>query len=292
MRVTYQVHLAYIDLLITPCAPSTSTSADAKTASPKPSKDTQKDTLAALRAIQIFSSIGSTNSHESIVLLASVIKLRLLVSRGMWADVEQALNDCEAFLGISFPETSVKEAPSSPSALPEKALQSVNTNIPSPLSKPPKTSPVPQTKYKRFAPGFEASMAVHTLIIGVVFHTFVGSEKDTAPRLNHLHFLLDSGALNPQNSSSTAPASSFQPGVVDVPLGEHEPLKLKTTHPNVLFPLAFLTSAIAKRDPVGRKPKRKIFAVEGVSAIERIQRKEREGNFTPPSSPSLCLHTL
>ncbi|KAF9050531.1 hypothetical protein BJ165DRAFT_1320491, partial [Panaeolus papilionaceus] len=32
---------------------------------------------------------------------------------------------------------------------------------------------------------------------------------------------------------------------------------------------AFLINSISKRDPVGRKPKRKLFAGEGVSALER-----------------------
>lgn len=40
------------------------------------------------------------------------------------------------------------------------------------------------------------------------------------------------------------------------------------THPRILFLLAFLISSVSKRDAVGRKPKRKVFAVEGLAAWE------------------------
>ena len=46
------------------------------------------------------------------------------------------------------------------------------------------------------------------------------------------------------------------------------------THPRVLYLLAFLVSSVSKRNPVGRKPKRKVFAMEGLSIAERELRKE------------------
>jgi len=45
-------------------------------------------------------------------------------------------------------------------------------------------------------------------------------------------------------------------------------------HPCVLYSLAFLVSSVAKRDPVGRKPKRKVFAMEGLVLWEKDSRKE------------------
>jgi hypothetical protein len=42
----------------------------------------------------------------------------------------------------------------------------------------------------------------------------------------------------------------------------------------VLYSLAFLVSSVAKRDPVGRKPKRKVFAMEGLVSWEKDLRKE------------------
>lgn len=46
------------------------------------------------------------------------------------------------------------------------------------------------------------------------------------------------------------------------------PLVIETTHPRVLFLLAFLVSSTAKRDAVGRRPKRKVFATEGLATWE------------------------
>lgn len=49
-------------------------------------------------------------------------------------------------------------------------------------------------------------------------------------------------------------------------LGPTEPpLVIQTTHPRVLYELAFLVSSTSKRDLVGRKPRRKIFAEEGLA---------------------------
>jgi len=47
------------------------------------------------------------------------------------------------------------------------------------------------------------------------------------------------------------------------------PLALQTTHPRVLFFLGFLTTCIAKRDAMGRKPRRKLFATEGLAMFEK-----------------------
>lgn len=46
------------------------------------------------------------------------------------------------------------------------------------------------------------------------------------------------------------------------------------TQPRVLMILAFLITSVAKRDPVGRKPKRKVFAMEGLMVVEKELKKE------------------
>lgn len=46
------------------------------------------------------------------------------------------------------------------------------------------------------------------------------------------------------------------------------------THPRALYLLAFLVSSVSKRNPVGRKPKRKVFATEGLAIAERELKKE------------------
>lgn len=47
-------------------------------------------------------------------------------------------------------------------------------------------------------------------------------------------------------------------------LSSGPPLIVQVTHPRILFLLTFLVSSAAKRDAVGRRPKRKVFASEGL----------------------------
>ncbi|KAB5588964.1 hypothetical protein CTheo_7598 [Ceratobasidium theobromae] len=45
-----------------------------------------------------------------------------------------------------------------------------------------------------------------------------------------------------------------------------DPLLIKSTYPRVVFALAFLVSSIVRRDVVGQKPWRAVFAIEGLRA--------------------------
>lgn len=45
---------------------------------------------------------------------------------------------------------------------------------------------------------------------------------------------------------------------------------IQSTHPRVLFELAFLVSSVSKRDLVGRKPRRKLFAEEGLKISDAV----------------------
>ena len=57
---------------------------------------------------------------------------------------------------------------------------------------------------------------------------------------------------------------------------------VQVTHPRILFLLAFLVSSTAKRDAVGRKPKRKVFANEGLAAFDKK-------NVPPPLIRMYCF---
>ncbi len=58
------------------------------------------------------------------------------------------------------------------------------------------------------------------------------------------------------------------------PLAGERALYVQMTHPRALYLLAFLISSVSKRNPVGRKPKRKVFATEGLTIAERELKKE------------------
>ncbi|KAI6138497.1 hypothetical protein BKA82DRAFT_4236410 [Pisolithus tinctorius] len=83
-----------------------------------------------------------------------------------------------------------------------------------------------------------AALTVHTLMLGIVYHTHGGP---------------------------VAPVGGVgSDGLVEVPLSPCPPIHLRVSHPRVIFLLTFLISAVAKRDPVGRRPKKKVFAESGI----------------------------
>ena len=104
------------------------------------------------------------------VLLTHVLRLRILVDAAMWDNVEDSLSLAESALGLIY-----EDAPPPSSSKEERGGEKENCIV--------------------FENAFEASMAVHTLILGVVYYTHVGQASKASPRLSHLHGLLDSDIL-------------------------------------------------------------------------------------------------
>ncbi|KAL0069513.1 hypothetical protein AAF712_003548 [Marasmius tenuissimus] len=234
-------------------------------------------------------NLAVKSSHTQVDLLTRVLRLRLLVSAGQWDQVEEALTSAEEYLGIDYPNEKLQ--PNTPSRL---ALRVADLNTPQRTATSPSTlkpcdgsgqSPSTPTAFggpeatntaphKTFSDPFSTSMAVHTLIIGVVFYTYVGRAVDSSTRLSHLHSILDSGVLKfPAEENYRSPAS----GIIEVPFPKQKnpiPMYIQVTHPRILYVLAYLVSAVAKKDPVGRKPKRKIFSTQGLATWEKEVKKE------------------
>ncbi|KAJ3761926.1 hypothetical protein EV360DRAFT_36798 [Lentinula raphanica] len=252
-HIIYTAHLKYISHLIspidTPNRPHTSTCNGSPA---KPSQDVRQ----IMTALQTMQSLAAKQEHEGVILLARVLRLRQLVSFGLWNQVEDALAEAEQALGLEFPDQQDPSASQPAGQSPRKGLRNGSGQT------------APASKSKTFDSHFERSMAMHTLIIGVVFYTYVGRLSNASQRLSHLHTLLDAGALRFDKNNAAC-------GIVLIPLSEcSPPLYVQTTHPRVLYVLAFLVSCVAKKDPVGRRPKRKIFAIEGLSTWERELKKE------------------
>ncbi|KAH7924786.1 hypothetical protein BV22DRAFT_1034747 [Leucogyrophana mollusca] len=246
-QIVYSAHLALISQLTTP-PPSSSPTPNLQST---PQAQIQ-DIHAALDAVSALQELGVKNSHPHVVLLTHVLRLRICVAAGMWDRVQDALNTCELVLGLSY-------APSGQSTNPSQQPQHQSQSTQSSVDVGPKA---PQ-EFISFEDPFEVSMALHVLIIGVTFYTHAGRHAEASPRLSHLHALLDSGALE-----------KFPHGIVEITFPTGPPLALHSTHPRVLYLLTFLVSSIAKRDPVGRKPKRKMFATEGLAVWEREVARE------------------
>ncbi|KAH9830402.1 uncharacterized protein C8Q71DRAFT_785481 [Rhodofomes roseus] len=228
----YSVHLAYINLLVSPSSTRTPNSSSAPSSPPAPSP---QDVHAALSAAEDMAGVANSKGHKGVVLLSHVLRLRILVAANMWADVPEALQVAEKVLGLSYQ--------------------------PSDTPKPRK--PGGQDEFISFEDSFEGAMVIHLLIIAVVFYTHIGKAAEASPRLSHLHALMDSGVLD-----------KFPDGTVEIRMPKSAPVVLQVTHPRILFLLTFLASATSKRDPVGRKPKRKVFAQAGLDAWDTVHDSE------------------
>ncbi|KAF9040454.1 hypothetical protein BDZ89DRAFT_347994 [Hymenopellis radicata] len=236
----YSAHLTLISVLSTPTDPTKGLTA--------------KDTQAALSAIQAFVSHAENAQHHGVKLFGLLIRLRLLISSGLWDRVGDALTLAEEALGFDFTDSG-KGTDKSILVPISNAPQQTSENS---TSSPSKTLPT----LPHFPDKLSEVMAIHILIVGVVFYTYVGNAASTAPRLTQLHMLMDSGSWKDTES-----------GVVEIIFHSSPPLHIQTTHPRILLILAYLVSAIAKKDPVGRKPKRKLFANEGLTMWEKEMRK-------------------
>ncbi|KAF9236547.1 hypothetical protein BU15DRAFT_49857 [Melanogaster broomeanus] len=275
--IVYVAHLA----LITQLTSTPATSRDTSTFAPE-----LQATLSAITALSMF---AAQNRHPAIEDLAAVLRVSVLVMAEMWDLVGDALGAAERALCLAFNNGQGVEHPKgqesheakqpTPEALmrsyardvhnsasTQSQLQSNATaphldNIPE-ASSPKDASPTQRPKAND---ALTLSLTAHVLILGTMYHTHTGCARSVEPRLASLHTLMDSGTLVGGPNAD---------GLVEIPLPGHGSVPLRTTHPRILFLLTFLLSAVAKRDPVGRRPKKRVFAKCGVTQC-------REGREVP-----------
>ncbi|KAF8912002.1 hypothetical protein CPB84DRAFT_1812174 [Gymnopilus junonius] len=191
--------------------------------------------LRSLSAIREFHELALRNNHYEVALFSMVLELLDLVRHGIWNRVKESLINAERACHLAPELVEVPKAPSP--AAPSVVLG--KTNI-------------------------EKVLIVHILLIGAVYYTYVGEANKCQLRIKRLHDMLDGGALDAFASS----------GLVEIDLPDLAPLVVQVTHPRIIFALGFLVSSASKRDPVGRKPKRKLFASEGILVVDRELRKD------------------
>jgi len=71
---------------------------------------------------------------------------------------------------------------------------------------------------------------------------------------------------------------------IDFPTGP--PIYLEATHPRIFYLIGFLLASVSKRDAMGRKPRRKIFAIEGLKVWEKETAKLLDCMVCPFASSS------
>ncbi|KAG2033018.1 hypothetical protein BDR03DRAFT_903113 [Suillus americanus] len=265
--IVYGAHLALITQITTPLPSSNA----APNASPAPLGAPALQ--ATLIAIDTLITLARKNHHPRIISLAHVIRLRVLLRAGAWAQVGPALDTAEVMLGLMFDKdgkiknekgniNAIVNVKPDDDALPR--WNSITAHDVNALSR--EYSQVHITNHSDVEPKQEeespqsdpahASLIIHTLLSGTIFYTFSGNIRAAEQRLVALHEIVDSGALE-----------GFKDGIVQIPLPPHPPLAVHTTHPLILLPLTFLVSATAKRDPVGRNPKRRLWAEAAISIL-------------------------
>ncbi|KAF9232042.1 hypothetical protein BU15DRAFT_81697 [Melanogaster broomeanus] len=259
--IVYVAHLA----LITQLTSTSATSQDTATVAP--------ELQAALSAITALSMFAAQNRHPAIEDLAAVLPRALCLTFNDEEDVKhpkcqespEAKQPTPEPLMRSYSITArdVHNNASTESQLQSNATAPHLDNVPE-AGSPKNASP---TQRPKATDALTLSFTAHVLILGTIYHTHAGCARSVEPRLAAFHTLMDSGTLVGGTNAD---------GLVEIPLPGHGLVHLRTTHPRILFLLTFLLSAVAKRDPVGRRPKKRVFAECGVTRY----REGREGSVS------------
>ncbi|KAI6012815.1 hypothetical protein F5J12DRAFT_820877 [Pisolithus orientalis] len=272
--IVYAAHLALITQLTSspPASPFSHGKGADSSVSIQPHTN-PPEVQAALTALINLSAIAAQNQHFSMLKLVAVLRLRVLVAAEMWDMVGDALEGAEKLLSLVFDDGDGTKEGGQERGMKREAsefltrsysitAQEVHDSVAS--QSRPQTESDNKTLTEQQPPAdvqdaeedpLTAALTVHTLMLGIVYHTHGGRARATEPRLAALHFLMDSGAPVGGVGSD---------GLVEVPLSPCPPIHLRVSHPRVIFLLTFLISAVAKRDPVGRRPKKKVFAESGM----------------------------
>ncbi|CCO33147.1 hypothetical protein BN14_07218 [Rhizoctonia solani AG-1 IB] len=246
-KYTYEAYLALADLHLRPAGKSTSGQGRLN-----------PNLGAGLHVLEQMRARAEQAGDVAAAQLAMVAMLRAKVVHGTdsgvsetMVELEASLNRAEWVLGIPCPpqpETTPTD---------KYSLQPPNTSPSRPPTQDPQTPELSSTPHKSSeeepddAPilAHVYHLQAHVLFLGVALYTHLGDAHSAAQRLGMLHNILDNGSF-----------------LLPIPLASNDSLLIKSTHPRVIFELAFLVSSIARRDVVGRKPRRLIFSTEGLRA--------------------------
>lgn len=138
----------------------------------------QSSNFRALNAIRDLHELAIEKGHGNTVgVLALVLELLELVQNGFWNDVGILLQKVESSLALKFTSEPVESG----------------TMVTSP----------------RVMSNLEKVLVIHVLIIGTIFHTYVGTYANAQTRMKNLHDMLDGGALDAFGPSGIVEVSFF-----------------------------------------------------------------------------------
>ena len=137
----------------------------------------------ALTLVDNLQVSSSKHRHSRITLLSHVLRLRILILGGLWSDIGLASRTAEDALGLRYE--------------PAPTLAS--------------TAPTMSPTYIDFEDHFECAMALHTLVLSIVYYAHAGISSESSARLSHLHALLDAKALECLGDGSIKVHYSYLP---------------------------------------------------------------------------------
>ena len=126
---------------------------------------------------------SSHHQHFRVTLLSHVLRLRILISGGLWSDTGLASRTAEDALGLRYETIS-------------------------PLGS---TAPTVSPTYIDFEDRFECAMALHTLVLSIISYAHAGISSESSARLSHLHALLDAKALECLGDGSIKVRHAYPP---------------------------------------------------------------------------------
>lgn len=127
--------------------------------------------MRCLDAINTLQQLAKQNCHKPIVQLASVLRLHALIQASLWGDIGESLEAAEVLLQMADTLKAYAN---------ERQYKSTDTKNSSATYQPPSLKS-----------SFDSALVVHTLVLGIIFHTYRGDTGFSAVRLRWLHELLD-----------------------------------------------------------------------------------------------------
>lgn len=174
-HILYTIHLAHI-------ASISSQSSDETT-----------NTMRSLGAINDLREAASKRGHKPVIQLALILRLRALMRSGSWSEVGESLDAAEDVLGMEEtlndytndkPMTDDKTKTDDKPTTDEKPSSEIRDQLSVPVPHPTACTVSSRTT-------FEYALIIHTLILGVIFHTYTGDTNLGNPRLKWMYELLD-----------------------------------------------------------------------------------------------------
>lgn len=212
--IVYAAHLALITQLSTvPPSPSRNTSSCFQSTPTSP-----PELQTALTALTNLSALAAQNQHFAILKLAAVLRVRILIAAETWDMVGDALDSAEKSLDLVFDNEDPSDAHKGGKGKQEEPglmrSYSITTHdkhdraAPQSQSQSQTPSRTPATgdtlndrdyeEHPVKAPDTDPlgiTLIVHTLMLGIIYHTHGGRARAVKPRLAALHSVMDSGAL-------------------------------------------------------------------------------------------------